>query len=93
MGFSRLIATYIHQATQLGGVADLVLGLAEDHRDEPRALAEGEQRIAVVALQLGAVAGGEAAPAVRVGDHAWPAEQAGPSSSSLRKRRYVSCST
>ncbi len=48
----RLPVDQLHQPFQLGGVLDLVLRLAEDDRDQPRAQPQCVEDLAVVTFQL-----------------------------------------
>ena len=72
-----LAVDQLHQALQLGRVLDAVLGLAEDDRDQPRALAQSGERLAVVALQLFAGEPAQAGPAVPGRDGAGFAQNGG----------------
>ena len=63
-----LAVDQLQQAAQLGRVLDAVLRLAKDDRDQARALAQLGQDVAVVGLQVVAVAGQQAAPAHALGD-------------------------
>ena len=69
----RLLVNEIgNEATEFGGVLDLVLGLAEDDAEHPRHLAEGFQGVSVVDFQGVAVEGGERRPSVLGGDDSRP---------------------
>lgn len=56
------------EAAQLGGVLNLVLRLAEDHAEHPRLLAQFVEDVAVLDLEVVAVAGEEGGPVQPGGD-------------------------
>ena len=63
-----LIGDHLDHALEIGGVGDLVLGLAEDDADEAGLLAEAFERVAVMDFEVVAALAAQHGPGKGVGD-------------------------